>query len=367
MQNINYRNKYFIIFFLILFFINIINISGDITNNKIVIGEEKRPLVDLVVITNDNWVDCLAATSYAYENNGVILQNNKYYLSSDIEQLVSAINPKKIVIVGGPEAISYDIENKLKEYGKVSRIWGLTRIETNNKLIDKINSNNKNNNNTMVYVNSYNFNNVATVLSNNYIPIYVKVSIYDPKKVVRFYDGNTVHIYKNNKLINTCSRNEIKELPGEIIVIKNIGKYNNTKYCYGGNITKFNYNQVNISNINYVNEKIILINKYNPSGILLGKYANTHTIITSNVYNIDNENNIIKYTDNPVENSIITTVNILVLKEASKKYEKGVSINELLDSVKTELFSRKIPVDEYNIPYSIAEKYILKNTINNSK
>jgi len=135
-----------ILSFTLLLFFSMGSVEG------IVIGEEKPSLVDTIVITNSKWVDTIASTEYAYESGGIILQTESNELDPRVESLIKAIEPKKIVIIGGPLAVSNNVENKLKEYGTVVRIWGPTRVETNENILKLLE-----NENTVVLVNGTNF------------------------------------------------------------------------------------------------------------------------------------------------------------------------------------------------------------------
>ena len=75
--------------FILLLFFSMESVEG------IVIGEEKPSLVDTVVITNSKWVDAIAATEYAYESRGIILQTESNELDPRVESLIKAIEPKK--------------------------------------------------------------------------------------------------------------------------------------------------------------------------------------------------------------------------------------------------------------------------------
>ncbi|ABR56404.1 Putative cell wall-binding domain-like protein [Methanococcus aeolicus Nankai-3] len=326
--------KYIILSFLIIL------ING---TNAITIGEEKPSLVDVVVITNDNWVDCLSAINYAYENDGVILQTNGDKLNPEVEQIISAINPKKIVIVGGNKAISYDIEKDLEKYGTVVRIWGMDRVETNEKVIKQLNTNK-----TMVLVNAHNFSNVVKV-SNQYIPVYVGVMVFNPNEVVRYYNKDTVHIYKNNRLIGTYSRNNVVEVPKKIIVIKK-PNIDNITNCYGNDIEKFGYIPVNIKNSHYG----VIVDKNNPSALLLSKYLGAPAIMGND------KKYIIEYNNDSVNNSIIVSTNIIVLKKAKELYLTNNDVEQSLNEAKTQLWSKKIPVDKYDIPHRFLRAYVEK-------
>ena len=136
---------------LIYIFLTVLLLCSNV--DAIKIGEEKPSLVDTVIITNENWADCISSVDYAYDMNGIILQTEGNKLDPDVENMVRAINPKRIVIVGGPLAVSRDVENELKNYGRVVRIWGHTRVETDEEILKLLETNN-----TKGLVNGYDFN-----------------------------------------------------------------------------------------------------------------------------------------------------------------------------------------------------------------
>lgn len=337
-----YHNILFFISFLILF------ISFGCVN-AVKIGGEKPSLVDTVIITNDNWADCIVAAEYAYELNGVILQTEGDNLNPHVENMVKSINPKKIVIVGGPLAVSKDVENKLKKYGNVIRIWGPTRVETDENILKLLNSNN-----TKVLVNGYNFSEVIMV-SNEYIPVYCSIDVYNPNSVIRVYKNNTVKIYDahNKRFIGEYERNKVLEIPNKVIVLNkpNI----NVEYCYNEDIHAFGYPIINISHDYYKyysNNYPILLDKNSVSALLLSKYLNVPITTQSD------GNHVLQFNEDAVNNSITVAVNILVLKKTMDSYKQNGDLEQSLNEAKTQLWSKNIPVEKYNMPYNYLKNYI---------
>jgi len=323
----------------------------------LVIGEEKPSLVDTVVITNNNWPDCIIATEYAYKVNGVILQTDSDYLDPSIESLIEAIAPKRIVIVGGPLAVSYSVEEKLREYGDVIRIWGPTRVETSEKILKRINSEKE-----MVLVNGTNFREIVEVISQGYTPVYCFINVYNPNDVVRIYrDDGTVELYyfKSRRLIGRYDREYVLELPGEILVLSRCPdmdiKFTNNRY-----ISKFGYKLLDLENTSLSSDckYLVEVNKNTPSVVLLSKhlkmpivYDGTKTLSGDHVITFEND---------PVDSSITVAVDILVLKRTVELYSKNNDLKQSLYEAKTQLWSKNIPVEKYNIPYSCLEEYIDK-------
>ncbi|WP_292460719.1 cell wall-binding repeat-containing protein [Methanothermococcus sp.] len=319
--------------------------------NALKIGEEKPSLVNNIIITNENWADYIAATEYAYKLNGIILQTEGNKLNPNVENIIRSINPKKIIIVGGPLVVSKNIENKLKKYGKVIRIWGPTRVETDEKILKLLNSNN-----TKVLVNGYNFSEVVGIASNEYIPVYTAVNVYNPNDVIRVYENNTVKIYDihNKRFIGEYNKSEVLEIPHKIIVLNkpNI----DVKYCYNKDIQAYGYPMININSDNY---NYILMKKNDVSLLLLSKYLNI-SINSINITNQYSKNSMFQFDSNAVNNSITVAVDILVIKKTLEIYRQNGNLGQSLNEAKTQLWSKNIPVDKYNIPYDYLKNYIKK-------
>ena len=312
--------------------------------NAIKIGEEKPSLVDTVIITNENWADCIASVDYAYHVDGIIIQTEGNKLNPDVANMVKAINPKKIVIVGGPLAVSNEVENELEKYGRIVRIWGYTRVETDGKIIRLLGANN-----TKVLVNGYDFDEVVAVLKEKkYSPAYSEIKILDPKNVIRVYYDNTVKIYDSQKrLMGEYKRDEVKEVPKKVIVL--IKPNISTKYCNNRDIAEFGYEMVNTTNY-YTG---IPIDENSPTSLLLAKYLNVPVVVedgTKPILYLDGNNS--------VDNSITIAVDILVLKKTKELYKKNDDLEQSLNEAKTQLWSKNIPVERYNVPYVYLKNYV---------
>ncbi|AEF97023.1 cell wall-binding repeat-containing protein [Methanotorris igneus] len=314
---------------------------------------EKPSLVDTVIITNDNWADCLAVANYAYQSDAIILQTEKDNLNPKVEEIIKIVNPKNIIIIGGPEAISENVERKLEKYAPTVRIWGNDRAETFEKIIDYQLKNKKVSNESIYLnyclVNGYDFDDVVTV-SNFYVPYYASLKILNPKYTIRVYENDTVKIYemhKNHKIfVGEYSKDCVFEFPGKIIIFKK-PKYN-VKYCYNNNLCKFGYEKIEVRDF----REGILITKNTPTAMLLSKYLKVPVILDGHT--------IIYLEDDPIESSIAVAVDILVLKKAKELYENSGNAKQAIDEAKTQLWAKKLPVEKYNIPYEYARRYIEK-------
>jgi hypothetical protein len=81
-------------------------------------------------IPADSMVAVATATGYAKTKNVPILLTRPDELPDETLTAVKKLNPKKIIVVGGPVAVSTEIELELKDIATVERIWGPTRYET---------------------------------------------------------------------------------------------------------------------------------------------------------------------------------------------------------------------------------------------
>jgi putative cell wall-binding protein len=259
--------------------------------------------------------------------------------------MVRAINPKRIVIVGGPLAVSRDVENELKKYGKVVRIWGHTRVETSEKILKLLETNN-----TKVLVNGYDFYEVVAVSKEEYIPAYSEIKVFNPKNVIRIYYDDTVEIYdsQNKRFMGEYKRDEVVEVPKKVIVL--IKPNVSTKYCNNKYIAEFGYEMVNTTNY-YAG---IPIDENSPASLLLSRYLNVPVVVgsgTKPMFYFDS--------DNSVNNSITIAVDILVLKKTKELYKKNDDdLEQSLNEAKTQLWSKNIPVERYDVPYVYLKNYV---------
>ena len=95
------------------------------TNNEI-LKEAGVSGKDILVCTGLEFADGLSASA---ANRPILLVNNRKLTDSQIAFL-NENSGSRIYIVGGPNAISEDIESALKAYGEVIRISGANRFET---------------------------------------------------------------------------------------------------------------------------------------------------------------------------------------------------------------------------------------------
>ncbi|MFQ3545350.1 cell wall-binding repeat-containing protein [Halobacillus rhizosphaerae] len=88
---------------------------------------------DTIILARDfNFPDALAGAPLAYKIDAPILLNPKDKLHQDVKKALREFGAEKVIILGGPGAISPKVMNELKnEYDiKVKRIGGTNRYET---------------------------------------------------------------------------------------------------------------------------------------------------------------------------------------------------------------------------------------------
>ncbi|RLG69790.1 MAG: hypothetical protein DRO11_07205, partial [Methanobacteriota archaeon] len=82
------------------------------------------------VVRGDIFPDALVAGPVAARDKAPILLVNPKKLPEPVEKLFEEKNFDRAIIIGGPEAVSPRVEEKLARFAKVSRIWGGDRYET---------------------------------------------------------------------------------------------------------------------------------------------------------------------------------------------------------------------------------------------
>ena len=84
----------------------------------------------VVVASGEHFADALSVTSLANRHNAPLLLTKQAYLPSAVAAEIKRLNPSRIVIAGGPTAVSSKTFTQLKKYAPVSREAGNTRYGT---------------------------------------------------------------------------------------------------------------------------------------------------------------------------------------------------------------------------------------------
>ncbi|ACV24422.1 cell wall-binding protein [Methanocaldococcus fervens] len=92
-----------------------------------------------VILVSDNQADCLVAnnTASVLVDAKIVVTTWGVYDENLVDEIL-ALNPDKVIIVGGPVAVPENYTAALEEAGiEVERIGGETRYETNRQVIEK--------------------------------------------------------------------------------------------------------------------------------------------------------------------------------------------------------------------------------------
>ncbi|KXZ40505.1 SpoIID/LytB domain protein [Alkalithermobacter thermoalcaliphilus JW-YL-7 = DSM 7308] len=95
---------------------------------------------DYAIITrSDDFPDALAAGVLARKYDAPILLTNKNSLDINIENEILRLGVKNVFIIGGEEAVSTSVENRIKSFGiNVDRISGKNRYETSVEIAKRV-------------------------------------------------------------------------------------------------------------------------------------------------------------------------------------------------------------------------------------
>lgn len=86
---------------------------------------------DSVILARaDDFPDALAGVPLAYKLHAPILLTYPQSLDPSVLTEIKSLAPRRIVLLGGPGAISTDIENQLSQLTSVTRLWGANRYAT---------------------------------------------------------------------------------------------------------------------------------------------------------------------------------------------------------------------------------------------
>lgn len=106
------------------------------------ISSETYAEAEVVLLANAReFADALAGVPLAYQLNAPILIAQGNRLNDAIATEINRLNAKEVIILGGEQAVSTNIEGELEELGlKTSRLSGSNRFETAEIIADELNS-----------------------------------------------------------------------------------------------------------------------------------------------------------------------------------------------------------------------------------
>jgi len=91
--------------------------------------------VDSVILTTkSHYPDSIVAGAVGNKIGAPVFVTSQGNLDSDVLAEINELSPSTVYIVGGPEAISEDVETQLAANYDVVRIWGMTRYGTSAEL-----------------------------------------------------------------------------------------------------------------------------------------------------------------------------------------------------------------------------------------
>lgn len=101
------------------------------TMSQIVQKEGLKQGQPVIVASGANYPDALASSSLAGALDATIVLTDPQSLSAQASERIAAIKPSRIIIAGGPAAVSQNVEQQLKQYSSnVKRYYGETRYDT---------------------------------------------------------------------------------------------------------------------------------------------------------------------------------------------------------------------------------------------
>lgn len=137
-----------------------------------------------VILVSDNPSDYAVALSLSNTLNAAIVVTEWGTVESEKIQELIAMDPQRVIIIGGPKAVPEEYENALKNAGiNVVRIWGQTRIETSLNALEWLKENGYLDNSSVIFVNAWNPEDIMKIIAEN--PGFIVIPV-DKKKFSQF-------------------------------------------------------------------------------------------------------------------------------------------------------------------------------------
>jgi len=93
---------------------------------------------NVVIARGDIGADAYAAIAYARAGGMPLLLVKPEAVPEEVKQVIKKLGVKRIIIIGGPEAVSPEVERELSTLAQTTRIYGETRIETSIRVAQAI-------------------------------------------------------------------------------------------------------------------------------------------------------------------------------------------------------------------------------------
>lgn len=108
-----------------------------IADRMIAMGADTK---NFYVTSGENYPDAMSVAALAAIEKTPVLLSRQKALNPEVEKALKTWDVKALTLVGGTAALSQDVENAAKVLGKVERLAGDDRYETNLKVAAKINT-----------------------------------------------------------------------------------------------------------------------------------------------------------------------------------------------------------------------------------
>lgn len=128
---------------------NVVRVSGpERADTAVEVAKQVGKSTEVYITSDqDNSPDALSIASYAAREQKPVLLSSKNALSNAVVNYIKNYGVSKVTIIGGPAAISANVETQLKGLvgsGNVTRISGEDRFETSAKIVDLLNFDSRN-------------------------------------------------------------------------------------------------------------------------------------------------------------------------------------------------------------------------------
>lgn len=165
----------------------------------------------VVVASGENFPDALSASPLATLNNAPLLLTKKDSLPSEVASEIRRLSPKKIIVVGGPSAVSSRTVTSLKKLATVERVAGKTRYGTSAAVSGKWSSSKK------VFVATglryEDALSLAAVAANNEAPMVLSSKKYAPSETLlelKRLNPSAIYLAGGEFAISKAAENQIR-------------------------------------------------------------------------------------------------------------------------------------------------------------
>ncbi|MFB6075540.1 MAG: cell wall-binding repeat-containing protein [Candidatus Aenigmatarchaeota archaeon] len=98
--------------------------------NLSTVNAQEESVDKVILATGSNYPDAVVSSAVSEKLGIPVLLTESEELSKEVRTALKEFDPSEVIIVGGPAAISEEVENKLKEDYEVTRVWGMSKYGT---------------------------------------------------------------------------------------------------------------------------------------------------------------------------------------------------------------------------------------------